>query len=44
MGTAYGTATSGSFTPKAAGTFNVKVSVKDNAGKIVSKSFTVTVT
>lgn len=43
MGTAYGTATSGSFTPKAAGTFNVKASVKDNSGKIVSKSFTVVV-
>ena len=44
MGTAYGTATTGSFTPKSAGTFNVKVSVKDSANKIVSKSFTVTVT
>ena len=28
MGTAYGTATTGSFTPKSAGTFNVKVSVR----------------
>lgn len=43
IGTAYGTATTGSFTPTSAGTFDVKVSVKDNAGNIVTKSFTVTV-
>lgn len=44
IGTAYGTATSGSFTPTSSGTFDVKVSVKDNAGKIVTKSFTVKAT
>ena len=42
MGTAYGTATTGTFTA-VSGTYTVKANVKDNTGKIVSKEFTVTV-
>ena len=42
LGTEYGTATSGSFTPVSAGTFDVKVKVKDKNGTIASKSFVFT--
>ena len=43
FGTEWGTATSASFTPSTAGTYDVVVKVKDAAGDIVKKSFTVTV-
>ena len=43
IGTAYGTATTGSFTPGAAATYDVRVMVKDAAGTIATKTFTVKV-
>ena len=43
IGTEFGTATSGSFTPTAKATYDVKVIVKDNAGDTQTKTFTVTV-
>lgn len=44
VGTEYGTATSASFTPSAAGTFDIKINVKDNNGKVATKTFTYTAT
>ena len=41
---AYSTATSASFTPSAAGTYTVRVSVKDAQGTVKTKDMTVTVT
>ncbi len=43
-GSDYVSATSVTFTPTAAGTYDVKINVKDSTGKIVSKEFTITVT
>ena len=43
LGTEFGTATSAYFTPTAAADYDVKVDVKDNAGTVVSKQFTVKV-
>ena len=42
-GTEYGTATSGSFTPSSAGTYNAKVTVMDTTGVTATKEFTVKV-
>ena len=39
----YSSKTSASFTPAAAGTYVARISVKDNSGKVVSKSFDITV-
>ena len=44
IGTAYGSATSASFTPDKAGNYGVKIDVKDKAGTVKSKTFTVTST
>ncbi len=44
IGTAYGTATTASLKPLAAVNYDVKVIVKDNAGKTATKTFTITVT
>ena len=42
IGTKYGTADTGSFTPTAAGDYDVLVSVKDETGKTAAKKFKVT--
>ena len=42
-GTAYGTATSASFSFSSAGTYNIKVSAKDSNGTVKEKTFNVTV-
>ena len=42
LGTEFGTATSASFTPTSAATFDVKVIVKDNAGATAESTFSVT--
>ena len=44
VGTEYGTATSGSFTPVSAGTFDIKINVKDSNGTVTTKTFTFTAT
>ena len=44
IGTAFGTATTASFKPTAAGTYNLKITVKDNAGRTANKTYTVTAT
>ncbi len=44
VGTEYGTATSGSFTPVSAGTFDIKINVKDGNGTVTQKTFTFTAT
>ena len=44
IGTEFGTATSASFTPASAATFDVKVIVKDSTGKTAEKKFTVKAT
>ena len=44
IGTAFGSATTGSFTPTTAGTYNVKITVKDNASKTADKTYNVAVT
>ena len=44
IGTPFGSATTGSYTPTEAGSYNFKVTVKDSAGTTVSKTFGVTVT
>ena len=41
IGTAFSTATTASFKPDAVGTYNVKITVKDNASKTVDKTYTV---
>ncbi len=43
IGTAYGTATTASYTPKTAGTYNFKVNVKDGAGAVKGRTFSVEV-
>ncbi len=40
---AYSTAATGSFTPKTAGTYSLRINVKDNTGKLAVKEFTLTV-
>ena len=44
VGTAYGTATTASFTPSSADSYNVRVIVKDSTGATASKSFSLKVT
>ena len=41
LGTEYGTATSVSFTPKAAVTYLIRIDVMDSTGAVVSKSYAV---
>ena len=41
IGTAFGTATSATFTPKTSATYDIKAVVKDSAGKTATASFTV---
>lgn len=43
IGTKYGKASTGSFTPKSAVKYDVMINVKDSSGKIKSKTFTVNV-
>ena len=43
IGTKYGTATSGTFTPSSAVNYDVMVNVKDASGKVKSKTFTLKV-
>lgn len=43
IGTNYGTQSTGSFTPKSAGTYNIAIKVKDSSGKIKTKTFTVNI-
>ena len=43
IGTEFGTSTSASYKPTAAGTYNFKVIVKDNSGSTAEKAFNVTV-
>ncbi len=43
LGTEYGSAATATLTPAATGTYNIMIKVRDNSGKIVSKSFTLTV-
>lgn len=44
IGTKYGSASSGSFTPGSAVKYDIMINVKDSAGTIKSKTFTLTVT
>lgn len=44
VGTEFGTATSASFKPTSAGVFDIRISVKDSTGTVVSKDFTYTAT
>ena len=43
IGTKYGTASTGSFKPGSATTYDVMINVKDSTGKVKSKTFTITV-
>ncbi len=43
-GTAFGSSTSASFTPKTKGTYNIKIEVMDSTGKTVARSYTLNVT
>ncbi len=42
-GSAYSSNTSCKYTPKAAGTYSLRINVKDNSGSVVSRDFTLTV-
>ena len=44
IGTKYGTASTGSFTPTAATEYDIMINVRDSSGKTVSKTFKVNVT
>lgn len=43
IGTKYGTASTGSFKPGSATTYDIMINVKDSTGKVKSKTFTLTV-